>query len=79
MFDWRIEPDAQKIILAGELLAIDNRALHPESRRRRNKDQLAWSPELLCEHSDAESADILRGSDFKNSWLMEAGQPQGGA
>jgi hypothetical protein len=33
MFDWRIEPDAQKIILAGELLAIHHRALDPKSRR----------------------------------------------
>jgi len=34
MFDRRIKADAYDVIVAGELLAIDNRALHPESRRR---------------------------------------------
>jgi hypothetical protein len=33
MFDRRVEPDAQDIILAGELLAIYGRALDAKSRR----------------------------------------------
>jgi hypothetical protein len=73
MFDRRIKADAYDVIVAGELLAIDNRALRPESRRRRSNYEPARFPELLCDHSDAESADILGRNDFKNSRLMKAG------
>jgi hypothetical protein len=34
MFDRCIEPDAYDVILAGEPLAIYDRALHAKSRRR---------------------------------------------
>jgi hypothetical protein len=33
MFDRRVKPDAQDIIVAGELLAIDDRALDTKSGR----------------------------------------------
>jgi len=73
VLDRRTKADAYDVIVAGELLAIDNPALDPETRRGRNKDQLAWFPEFLCDHSDAESADILGRNEFKNSRLMKAG------
>jgi hypothetical protein len=33
MFDRRVEPDADDIIVTGELLAIDDRAVDAKSRR----------------------------------------------
>jgi hypothetical protein len=73
MFDRRVETDAQDVIVAGELLAIYDRALDGKCRRGRNEYHLGSFPELLCDHLDAESADVLCKNDFKNSGLLKAG------
>jgi len=73
VLDRRIKTDAHRIIVAGKLLAIYDRTLGAKSRRRRNEYPLSWFPELLCHHLDAESADISRGNDFKDSRFLKAG------
>jgi len=47
MFDWRVQLDAQQIIVAGELLAIYNRALNAKSRRGRNEHRFGRFPIVL--------------------------------
>lgn len=47
MFDRRAEPNAQNVIVARKLLAINDRALPAKSRRARNQHYFFRFPESL--------------------------------
>jgi len=76
MFDRRVEPNTQDIVVARELPTINDGALLAKSRWGGNQHHFARLPRPLRNHLDPKSADTLRGNDFKNSRLVKAGDPQ---
>jgi len=76
MFDRRVEPNTQNMLVARELPAINDITLHAKSGRGGNEHDFIRLPRLLRDQLNPRSADILRGNDFKNSRFVKAGNPQ---
>ncbi len=76
MFDRRVEPNTQNMLVARELPTINDRALLAKSRWGGNEHHFARLPKPLRDQLNPHSADILGGNDFKNSRLVKAGDPQ---
>ena len=79
IFDRRVEPDPEKIILAGSLLAVHDTAGSAKFRRKGNKDVFRGLPGLPRDHLDPEFADIFCRQDFKYGGPVKAGNPEGDA
>jgi len=76
MFDRGVEPNTQNMLVAREPPAMNDGALLAKSRWGGNEHHFARLPKPLRNHLDPKSTDVLRGNDFKNSRLVEAGDPQ---
>lgn len=79
IFNRRVEPDPEEIVLAGSLLAVHDATRSAKSRRGGNQDLFRRLPGPLRDHLDPEFADIFCWHDFKYGGPVKAGNPQGDA